>query len=96
MADASCTPSTKFSIPKLNTAVDPPSGKGLNTIVDSIDTLLASLGIAGLAANDVPVYDAVAGKFKKASGTKDGTKFLRDDGTWQSVSIPSLPKVVAT
>lgn len=39
--DATGTPST-LGIPKYNTSADSPSGKGLNAIVDSIDTLIAA------------------------------------------------------
>jgi hypothetical protein len=38
--DATGTPTSPDSIPKYNTAVDAPSGKGLNAIVDFIQTLL--------------------------------------------------------
>jgi hypothetical protein len=40
--DASGTPTTNFSIPKYNTGTDAPSGKGFNTAMDFIDTLLAN------------------------------------------------------
>lgn len=80
--DATGTPTTKFSIPKYNTSVDAPSGLGNASQMDAIDAVIATLGIAGLVANDVPVYDSVAGKFKKAGGAHTGTNFLRDDGTW--------------
>lgn len=40
--DATGTPSTNYSIPKHNTAVDAPSGKGTNAIVDFLDSLLGS------------------------------------------------------
>ena len=66
--DATGSPTSKFSIPKFNVNTDAPSGLGGNAQMDSIDALIASLGIAGLVANDVPVYDSVAGKFKKATG----------------------------
>lgn len=82
MADASGTPTTKFSIPTYNTPVDAPSGKGNLSQMQAIDALLATLGISSLVANDVPVYDSVAGKFKKASGTPSSSVFLRGDGTW--------------
>lgn len=42
--DATGTPSTNFSIPKYNTGSDAPSGKGLNAIIDFIDTLLFTSG----------------------------------------------------
>ena len=35
--DATGTASTNSAYPKLNTAVDAPSGKGINAIVDAID-----------------------------------------------------------
>lgn len=37
--DATGTP-TSLGIPKINTAVDAPSGKGINAIADAVDTLL--------------------------------------------------------
>ena len=40
-------------------------------------------GLGGLA-DGVPVR--AAGTWAVASGTRDGTRFLRDDGTWQAVS----------
>lgn len=61
-----------------------------------IDALLKSLGIAGLAANDVPIYDSVAGKFKKASGTPSSTTFLRGDGTWASPGSAGFTEVSVT
>lgn len=60
MADASGTPSTNYSIPKLNTAVDPPSGKGENTIVDFIDNLLKTKFTekpTGIVSGEVPVWN---------------------------------------
>lgn len=38
--DATGTPTTNYSIPKFNTAVDAPSGLGSNAQMDFIDTLL--------------------------------------------------------
>jgi hypothetical protein len=82
--DASGTPSAKFLIPKYNTSGDAPSGKGLNNIIDSLDTILSNLGISSLVANDIPVYDSVAGKWKKATGTPSATTTLRGDGSWKT------------
>lgn len=87
--DATGTPTTLFSIPKFNVNSDAPSGLGGNAQMDAIDALLATLGIASLTANDVPVWDSVAGKFKKASGTPSSTTFLRGDGAWATISIPT-------
>jgi hypothetical protein len=91
--DATGVP-TSLGIPKFDPNADAPSGLGGNAQMDSIDTLLKSLGIASLVANDVPVYDSVAGKFKKAGGSHTGSNFLRDDGTWAAPSIsPPLASV---
>lgn len=53
--------------------------------MDAIDGLLAqaplSGSIAGIAVGSVPVWNGTA--WVKPTGTPDGTKFLRDDGTWQ-------------
>lgn len=92
--DATGSPTSKFSIPKFNVNTDAPSGLGGNAQMDSIDALIASLGIAGLVANDVPVYDSVAGKFKKATGTPSTTTFLRGDGSWQAVTPAVTPALV--
>lgn len=44
--DATGTPSTNRAYPKINTAVDAPSGKGINAIVDAIDTDVQSAFVA--------------------------------------------------
>jgi hypothetical protein len=41
MADASGTPTPKYNIPKYNTALDAPSGKGNSSQMDAIDNALA-------------------------------------------------------
>jgi hypothetical protein len=38
--DATGTPTTNYSIPKFNTAVDSPSGLGSNAQMDAIDTVI--------------------------------------------------------
>lgn len=59
--DATGTPTSK-GIPKYNTAVDAPSGKGFNASMDSIDTLLDSyIGKpAGIVSGEVPVWNGAA------------------------------------
>src|SRR3954465_7350760 len=89
--DATGATTTKFGIPKYATGADALSGKGLNNIMDSLDTILANLGIAGPVANDVPVYDSVAGKWKKASGTPSTSAFLRGDGAWAGAYTTYTP-----
>lgn len=79
--DATGTP-TSLGIPKFNVNADAPSGLGGNAQMDSIDALIKNLGISGLVANDVPVYDTVTGKFIKATGTPSSTTYLRGDGSW--------------
>lgn len=57
--DATGTPSTNLLIPKYATAGDAPSGKGLNAIVDYLDTLLAK-GFVILSAKGDIVYSSAA------------------------------------
>lgn len=87
--DATGTPSTNYSIPKYLTSADLPSGDGLNAIVDFIDNLLKTGFVnkpSGAVAGTVPVWDATNSTWIKPTGTPDGTKFLRDDGSWQTVN----------
>lgn len=67
--DATGTP-TSLGIPKFNTAVDAPSGKGSNAQMDSIDTLLVARIVkpAGILAGEGPVWDGAA--FARSSVTK--------------------------
>jgi hypothetical protein len=67
--DATGVPSTNFSIPKLLTSADAPSGKGLNSVVDYLDTMLAK-GFATLTAKGDIVYasaDNVAARLPAGS-----------------------------
>ena len=92
--DLTGTP-TSLGIGTYNTSIDAPSGLGFNAAMGQIDALLKSLGITSLVANDVPVYDSVAGKFKKASGTPSATTFLRGDGTWAPVAETTYRKTTS-
>lgn len=62
-ANATGTPTTNFSIPKFNTASDAPNGKGVNEMMDALDSLIAdttkvaSSKIASLTSGDVPVWN---------------------------------------
>lgn len=59
--DATGTPTAK-GIPKFNTAVDAPSGKGSNAQMDAIDTLLDSYqqNPAGIATGEASVWNGSA------------------------------------
>lgn len=71
--DATGTPTTNYSIPKFNTAVDAPSGKGGNAQADYIDNLLKT-GFAekpaGIADGEVPVWDAGTSTWQRSSVKK--------------------------
>lgn len=98
--DATGTP-TPLGIPKFNTAVDAPSGKGSNAQMDVIDTLIAArvLAPAGLVTGEFPVFNGATfdrstvtrpGASSLGTGTPDATKFLRGDGSWQVPGTASL------
>jgi hypothetical protein len=69
--DATGTP-TSLGIPKFNTAVDAPSGKGSNAQMDAIDLLIASTPQkpAGIVTGEAMVYNTGAGVFQRSSVTK--------------------------
>lgn len=103
--DATGTP-TSLGIPKYNTAVDAPSGKGLNAIVDAIDALEASRVTkpSGIVSGEVPVWNGTSwvrstttniGPTSLGSGTPDNTKFLRGDGSWQAAGLKTTVSTMA-
>jgi len=63
--DATGTASTNYSIPKYLTSSDKPSGKGLNAIVDFLDTLFAASGT---------LFGAVARSIVAKAGVTVGTR----------------------
>lgn len=83
---ATGTPSTNFAIPKYSTSGDAPNGTGFNSAVDFLDSLLMqapmSSKIVGLTDGDIPIWDSATSRWIRPTGTPDGSKFLRDDGTW--------------
>lgn len=67
--DATGTPTSPDSIPKYNTAVDPPSGKGFNAAMDQIQVALSARTTAladkvdkpsGIVSGEVPVWNGAA------------------------------------
>lgn len=89
---ATGTPTVNFSIPRYATGADAPNGSGFNSAMDFIDNLLKeapmSSKITGLVDGDAVVWDTTTGTWVRVTGTKDGTKFLRDDGTW-AAAVPA-------
>ena len=99
--DATGTPTAK-GIPKFNTAVDAPSGKGFNAAMDAIDGLLDDYisSPAGIAPGEVPVWNGSA--FVRSSVTRISTVRPQDLGqdaattgqvlTWNgSIYAPAAP-----
>ena len=58
--DATGTPSTNRAYPKLNTAVDAPSGKGINAIVDAIDTDIQTVFVTVASAPSMGLIIALS------------------------------------
>lgn len=77
-ANATGTPTTNFSIPKFNTASDAPNGKGVNEMMDALDSLLASGAFAtkpaGIASGEVPVWNGTT--WVRSSVTPIGSSSL--------------------
>lgn len=46
--DATATPTTNFALPKFNTPLDAPSGKGGNAQMDAVDAALTKVKSAAL------------------------------------------------
>lgn len=82
--DATGAPTTTLGIPKYNTAGDPPSGKGFNAAMDYIDDLIEARG-GPPGASGVKVWNNTTKTWDTPAGG-DGTKFLRDDGTFAPVN----------
>lgn len=85
--DATGTPTSPDSIPKYNTAVDPPSGKGFNAAMDTIQVALTARTTAladkvdkpaGIASGEVPVWNGTA--WVRSSVTNIGASSL--GGAW--------------
>ena len=81
MPDASGTPTSPDNIPTFNTAVDPPSGKGFNTAMAQIQTIITELKAGTLPSGKIDVAGI------SASGTPSASTFLRGDGAWASATV---------
>lgn len=92
--DATGTP-TSLGIPKLNTAVDAPSGKGVNAMMDAIDVLIAALPSkpSGLVSGETIVYNGVA--FDRSTVTKLGNTSLAGY-PWVNADIAAGAAIVAS
>lgn len=87
--DATGTPTAK-GIPKYNTAVDAPSGKGFNAAMDAIDTLLDDYAQApsGIATGEAMVWNGTA--WARSSVTRLTTVRPQDLGQDSAVTGQGL------
>lgn len=92
--DATGAP-TSLGIPTIDPDVDAPSGLGTNAGFEEVDTLLVARDatLASHASEISALTPATSGAkvwdgsgWVDPTGTPDGTKFLRDDGTWAAPS----------
>jgi hypothetical protein len=97
MADASGTPTSPDNIPTYNTGVDPPSGKGFNTAMAQIQSIITNLKAGTLASGKI-LSTAITGAIATAnlgSGVADNTKVLRGDSTWNQVADAQVGSAAA-
>ena len=78
--DSTGTPTSK-GIPKFNTAVDPPTGKGTNAMMDAIDTILS--GYAALTAGKLPLGTLAQG------GATLGQAMIWNGSAWAPDDVSS-------
>jgi hypothetical protein len=76
MADASGTPTSPDNIPTYNTGVDPPSGKGFNTAMAQIQSIITNLKAGTLASGKIAMAAL------NATGTPSASTLLQGDGSW--------------
>lgn len=87
--DATGTPTSPDNIPKYNTAVDPPSGKGFNAAMDQIQVALSARvdKPSGIASGEVSVWNGSA--WVRSSVTRVGATSLIPAG--RGTSLPTSP-----
>lgn len=76
--DATGTPTSPDSIPKYNTAVDPPSGKGFNAAMDAIQVALTAR------------TSVLASKVDNPAGIVSGEAVVWDGTTWVRSSVTRI------
>lgn len=70
--DATGTPTSPDSIPKYNTAVDAPSGKGFNTAMDALQTIFTQLKAGTLASGKIAAAGITPGSNTQVLTTTGG------------------------
>lgn len=101
--DATGTPSTNYAIPKFNTAVDAPTGKGSNAIVDAIDSIIPFNKSMVTTKGDLIVVTG-SGTYTRLGVGTDGQALIADSASsggvkWAApagvisivTSLPGLP-----
>ena len=75
-------------------AVAPVSNVDLKSLLDTALVITGGSsawgGITGTLSDQTDLNTALNGKLATPTGTPDGTKYLRDDNTWQAVSGSGL------
>lgn len=81
---------TKLMVVDSVDAVAPVSNGDLKTLLDAALVITSGSsvwgGITGTLSDQTDLQTAINAKQNTPTGTPDGTKYLRDDNTWQAVS----------